>query len=374
MSALLALVGCDTTPKLTIEGQISGVTGDTLILKQLLNTGMVVVEKQALKANGSFKFKVDKQIDPQFYFLRVGEGPHLVVIRDSSDVIHVEAQSARFKAVNIEGSTLSQRIDVMNKRVSILRAEFNKYSQDVSTMSDAATKEAEEQLLAHIDEVKEFVGKEIFVDPSSYYAYYALYQRLSPDYLLFSPYNEDDYTYYAAVATSFDLRHHDDPRTTALYDLVKSVLAQKRTAKLAQMIDAAPAVLPDIVMNDLNGKERKLSDLQGKLVILNYWASKSQDSRKLNVDLKVLYKKYKSKGLAVYQISADKSKLLWEDAIIADKLPWVNVCDFKEGASSPFTTYNIKHVPTTFLVNRKGEMIGKYNTPAELEKAIKAAL
>lgn len=374
MSALLVLVGCDNTPKLTIKGHISGVDSDTLTLKKLQSNGMIVIEKQTLKSDGSFKFKIDKEEFPQFYFLRVEDGPHLVVIRDSSDVISVEAKTARFNDLNIVGSDVSERIEVMNKRVSLLRSEFVKYSDGLPTMDASAKEEAISHLLTHMDEVKEFIGKEIFKDPSSYYAYYALYQRLSDEYQLFSPYDEDDYTYFATVATSFDLHHKDDPRTKALYDMVSSALAQKRKAKLAKMIEDAPATLPDIVMDDVKGNERKLSDLRGKIVILNFWASKSQESRLLNVELKKLYKQYKSKGLDVFQVSADKSKILWEDAIINDKLPWTNVCDFKEGNSSPLVTYNVRGVPTTYLISRTGEMIGKYNTLAELEKAIKAAL
>ena len=124
-------------------------------------------------------------------------------------------------------------------------------------------------------------------------------------------------------------------------------------------------------MNDLDGVERKLSDFNDKVVILNFWASKSVLSRDLNPELLALYDKYKNKGLTVFQVSADKSKILWEEAIEQDQLPWTNVCDFEEGASRPFMVYNIKQLPTTFLLDRGSKMVGKYNSPSELEAAIK---
>jgi hypothetical protein len=65
---------------------------------------------------------------------------------------------------------------------------------------------------------------------------------------------------------------------------------------------------------------------------------------------------------------------LWEAAIEKDQLPWTNVCDFKEGASRTFMTYNIKQLPTTFLIDRDSKMIDKFTSLKELEKAIKKAL
>ena len=374
LGALLALVGCQSSDKLTVSGSVAESDGDTLTLKHLVNNELTVVATKVLKGSGNFKFSIKKEVFPEYYFLQVNNGSQLVVIRDSSDVIRVSAESANLKEASIEGSTVSVRIQEMMQKVNKLRADYLKLKKDVV----GADTETQEQLsgafMVEYDAVKEFIGTEIFKDPKSYYAYYALFQRLNNENLLFSPYNDDDYKFYATVATSYDLYYKEDPRTKALYEMVEGVIIQRRKDQLKQIVEESSGGLPDIVMNDARGVERKLSDYQGKVVILNFWASKSPDSRVLNKQLKTLYKKYRNEGLAVYQVSADKSKILWEEAIKQDQLPWVNVCDFKEGASRSLVIYNVKQVPTTYLIGRDGEMIARFTSAKKLEAAIKEAL
>jgi len=371
LGALLALVGCQKSEKLTISGSIAGAEGDTLMIKHLVNNVLTEIDSEVLTATGKFKFSLEQQKYPEYYFLQVNDGNQLVLISDSSNLIKVTSSGRNLKQANIEGSTVSVRIQVMMNKVSKLRADYINLMRVIDTLDVDIQQQRSDAFIAEYDAVKDFIGKEIFKDPKSYYSYYALFQRIDQDQLLFSPYDEKDYKYFASVATAYDVFYKNDPRTVALYDMVERVLTQRRAEKMKQLVDEAPSGLPDIVMNDLDGVERKLSDFNDKVVILNFWASKSVLSRDLNPELLALYDKYKNKGLTVFQVSADKSKILWEEAIEQDQLPWTNVCDFEEGASRPFMVYNIKQLPTTFLLDRGSKMVGKYNSPSELEAAIK---
>lgn len=374
LGALVALVGCQQSENLTISGNIVANEGDTLTIKHLVNNELTEIDSKALKGSGDFKFSLDKQKYPEYYFLQVNNGNQLVVIRDSFDVIKINAENTNLKEATIEGSEVSVRIQEMMKKVGDLRVNYLSLMKEIETLDVDIQQKRSDEFVAEYNAVKDFIGKEIYKDPKSYYSYYALFQRIETEHLLFSPYDEEDYKYFAVVATSYDVFRKNDPRTVALYEMVEGVLKQRRSTKLQQMVADAPSGLPDIIMNDVRGTERKLSDLSGKVVILNFWASKSPESRDLNPELLALYQKYKSKGLSVFQVSADKSKILWEAAIEKDQLPWINVCDFKEGGSRPFMIYNIKQVPTTFLLDRDSKMIDKFTSLQELEKAIKKAL
>lgn len=374
LGALVALVGCQQSEKLTISGSVSGAEGDTLTIKHLVNNVLTEVESKVLSQSGSFKFSLQKQKYPEYYFLQINDGSQLVLIRDSSDVIKVNGNGSSLKEASIEGSNVSIQIQEMMKRVAMLRKDYLSLMKEIDTLDADVQQERSDKFIAEYDALKDYIGAEIISDPKSYYSYYALYQRIEQDHMLFSPYDEKDYKYYAMVATSYDMYHKNDPRTIALYEMVEGVLAERRKAKLQQLVDEAPGGLPDIIMNDVNGNEQKLSDLNGKIVVLNFWSSRNPDSRGLNQELLVLYEKYKRKGLSIYQVSADKSKILWEEAIEKDKLPWINVCDFEEGANRAFMMYNIQKLPTTFLIDRDSKMIDKFTSVSELEKAIKKAL
>lgn len=372
---LLAFVGCQNSDKLTISGNIANVDNDTLTIKRLVNNELTVIDSKVLKKSGNFKFSIEKQRFPQYYFLQINEGKQLVVMRDSSDLIKIKADSPKLLNATIEGSDVSVRIQEMMQRVSCLRTSYYNLKKEVNEEEDVARKKAlTDSFIVELDSVKTFITSEIYKNPKSYYAYYALFQRLDNENLLFSPYNDKDYHSFAMVATAYDMCYKKDPRTKALYEMVEGVLAERRSAKLKQIVENAPGGLPDIVMNDNKGVEHKLSDLKGYVVILNFWASKSPDARVINKELLKLYDAYKGRGLKIFQVSADKSKILWENAIDEDKLPWINVCDFKESACKAIQNYNIKEVPTTFLIDREGNMIDKFTNVLQLETAIQEAL
>ena len=201
-----------------------------------------------------------------------------------------------------------------------------------------------------------------------------MYQRIDNDNLLFSPFVNEDYKYFAAVATSYDVVRKEEPRTKALYDMVMSALKVRREEALKQMVEEAPDVVPDIVKKDINGKERKLSDYDNKIVVLNFWMSQSKDAQAFNASLKPLYAKYHERGLELFQVSSDHSKLLWEAAVKNAKLPWISLCDCSKEMDRDFLTYNVKRVPTTYLIDRGGKMINRFDDIKALEKAIKEAL
>jgi len=123
--------------------------------------------------------------------------------------------------------------------------------------------------------------------------------------------------------------------------------------------DASVNSFPDIAEKDINGKEVKLSSLKGKVVILSFWASWDKKSREANKSLKSVYKKYHNRGLEIYQVSLDRSKVLWENAVKTDDLPWINVSDLRYTESLAAKQYNVRRIPSDFIIDRNGDIIGK---------------
>lgn len=135
--------------------------------------------------------------------------------------------------------------------------------------------------------------------------------------------------------------------------------------------------LPDIELPDANGQAIALSSLQGKLVLVDVWASWCTPCRKQNPKIVAIYNKYKdasfdgAEGFAVYNISLDSDREAWLKAIKQDKLNWpTHVSELKGWESKAVETYKIDAVPTSFLIDESGMIIGTDLNYRQLEQIL----
>jgi len=119
------------------------------------------------------------------------------------------------------------------------------------------------------------------------------------------------------------------------------------------------SVAPEIILSDTTGKDVALSSLRGKYVLLDFWAGWCGPCRMENPNILKNYVKYKNKGFEVYQVSLDRSRLDWVNAIKKDNLIWYNVSDLKFFQSEAASLYNIDRIPKGFLLDPNGVIIAK---------------
>ena len=153
-------------------------------------------------------------------------------------------------------------------------------------------------------------------------------------------------------------------------DQQKLMAKQQEAQKKALGIEIG-ATAPDINLKDPNGNLVQLSKLKGNVVLLDFWASWCRPCRAENPNLVKLFNKYKTNKFTVYSVSMDKNKQKWLDAITQDQLSWKNhVSELQGWNSTAGTKYGVSSIPSTFLINKKGEISG-YNLKGEqLEKKI----
>ncbi|MGB5428982.1 redoxin domain-containing protein [Eudoraea sp.] len=113
----------------------------------------------------------------------------------------------------------------------------------------------------------------------------------------------------------------------------------------------------DFEMEDTNGEVRKLSDFNGKLVLLEFWASWCGPCRQENPNLVKTYEKYNPKGFEVFAVSLDDSKEGWKKAIIKDGLAWTHVSDLKGADNSASLIYGVYGIPDNYLIDQNGKII-----------------
>lgn len=134
---------------------------------------------------------------------------------------------------------------------------------------------------------------------------------------------------------------------------------------------------PEIALNNPKGKEIKLSDLRGSLVLVDFWASWCGPCRRENPTIVSAVKKYKkakfktADGFEIYSVSLDSDVDRWEAAVEADGLSWKNhVSDLKRWNSEAAAVYGVHSIPMSFLIDENGIIIGKNLRGMQLHRQI----
>lgn len=378
LSVLLAaavLLSCQSEKTFEVKGELTSAGDQTLYLEHRGLGGVELLDSVKLKENGKFTFKEKAPVNPEFYQLRIGDQVAVFAI-DSLGTLQLGGDAKDLaNTLSIENSPVNEQIrqiDFQTRQVNIRINEAGK-KYEAKAIDDVA-------YLAELDSVlKEYkteITKLILGNPSGAAAYYAVFQKVN-DYLIFDPYDKRDYTMFGAVATSWDRYYPGTPRSKHLFDFTMNALkTRKQQERRAALLENVPVVtdlsLPDIVLRKVNGEKITLSSQKGKVVILDFTVYKSDFSPAHNMELNKIYTRHKAQGLEIYQISFDSDEHFWKNA--ANNLPWITVRDPQSVYSRLLSTYNVRDIPTAFVINRDGDVVVRVENyaslPGEVEKVL----
>lgn len=133
---------------------------------------------------------------------------------------------------------------------------------------------------------------------------------------------------------------------------------------------------PDFSAPNPQGKQITLSEIKGKVTIVDFWASWCKPCRIENPNLVKLYDKYHSRGLEIISVSLERGnqKAFWIEAIKKDQLSWYNVSNLKFWQDPIAQAYSVNSIPATFILDENGTLIAERLRGAELEAKIKSLL
>ncbi|HWV65267.1 TlpA disulfide reductase family protein [Chitinophaga sp.] len=131
-------------------------------------------------------------------------------------------------------------------------------------------------------------------------------------------------------------------------------------------------VAMDFEQNDTTGKAVKLSDFRGQYVLLDFWASWCKPCRAENPNLLAAYNKYKEKNFTILGVSLDDNngRRAWLHAVNQDGMPWTQVSELKGFDSKAAVLYGITAIPSNFLIDPQGKIVGKNLRGGELQAAL----
>lgn len=378
--AVTLLAGCTHKEEFIVKGQIDNAAGEKIYLYRMDLTQDFPLDSFTIKRNGSFKIKQPKLQEPTFFKLALSPNRFITLLGDTTEVIEVSASKEQFSTnYAVRNSIGSKHIQMLNGEITSLRQQVDSLVNLYNTLPKTEqTQQAEAistELTEIIDRYKAGIGTFVMDNPRSFASYYALFLTLSDETMVMNIMDKRDQVYFSTIATSLNLLQPESQRVRQLYDLVLNVKAEERKARLMEIVNsAAGSGAPDLSVGDINGQVITLSSLKGKVVLLSFSASWDKASVRENQQLKPIYDKYKQRGFEIYQVSLERSKVLWENDLAQNQIPWISVSDLTYTQSVAARTYNVQQIPANYLISREGDIIGKDLFGARLEEKLKEVL
>ena len=375
IAALVALtmVSCGEK-KFHVEGNITNAKDSVLYFENIALTGIEKLDSVKLGEDGSFSFSGVQTEAPEFYRLRINDQIISLSI-DSTETVSFKATYPQMASqYEVSGSENCEKIKELALLQMALQQRAIKVSQDETLTVDQMNDSILSMIQAYKQDVK---TRYIFAHPDKAYAYFALFQTLG-NTLLFNPRaDRDDIKAFAAVATSWDTYWPMAERGANLHNIAIEGMKNVRIADAenSRTIDASKvkeAGVIDIALSDNKGQKRHLTDLNGKVVLLDFHVFAMDESPARILLLRELYNKYHAQGLEIYQVSLDGDEHFWKQQTAA--LPWICVREENGVNSSTLTLYNVQSVPEFFLIDRGNNIVGRSQTIKDVEQSIKALL
>ena len=349
--AVLALSACNQE-KFHIKGNISEAKDSMLYFENISLDGPVAIDSVKLGEDGSFDFSEARPEAPEFYRLRIAN-QYISLSVDSTETITVKAQYPTMSTgYTVEGSENCSTIKELSLKNIALYNNVLAIQQNAQMGMEATNDSISKVIEAYKEDIKQ---NYIFKAPMKSSSYFALFQTLG-NMLIFNPReNKDDIKAFAAVATSWDTFYPNALRKENLHNIALEgmknirIMESKKNLQIDLNKVNTTGIL-DIELINNRGQMTKLSDLKGKVVMLDFHIFATKESTARIMKLREIYNKYHDRGFEIYQVSLDPDEHFWKQQTAA--LPWISVRDPQGLQSQVLQTFNVQDIPTFFLLGR----------------------
>lgn len=363
--------------KFHVNGTITEAADSILYFENMSLDGPVTVDSVKLSDNGDFSFSDDAPSAPEFYRLRIANQIINLSI-DSTETVTVKADYPHMSTgYSVEGSEDCKTI----KDLAIKQINLQSFIQGVENNPAVGYDAAEDTITKVIEQYKDYIKRNyIYKQPMKASSYFALFQTIG-NRLIFNPReSKEDIKAFAAVATSWDVYYPNSLRGENLHNIaiegMKNVrILESKMAQSQQGIDPSKintSNIIEIALRDNRGNMRRLTDMKGRVVLLDFHVFGADGSTQRIMKLRDIYNKYHSKGLEIFQVSLDPDEHFWKTQTAA--LPWICVHDDDAMNSNLLVQYNIQRLPTFFLVDKNNVLFKRDSQIKDLDQAIQSLL
>ncbi len=195
---------------------------------------------------------------------------------------------------------------------------------------------------------------------------------------------QEDFEYFekvdSGIAVTYPNLRHTKNFHQSMKRLRESIAMQKKMEEVKKNLEPGKEI-PEIALSGPDGEVKKLSDLRGKVVLVDFWAAWCRPCRAQNPFLVKLYNQYRDQGFDVYSVSLDglpqqqNPKAEWTAAIEQDGLVWDHhVSELQGWDSEVIMDFGFNGIPFTILIDREGKIVATELRGPQLEAKVKETL
>jgi peroxiredoxin len=366
----LIAVSCKNRPNSVVEGKLRNSEKNSLKLEYLNINKTQLIDSIRINKDGSFRFKLFIE-QPGLYIIKSENGKIINLLISLGEKIKIDADYLEIdKKYSISGSPDSEFLRQLVEKLSDTRNQLKVLDATYRNSTNLTEFQANEYFNRRneiIKDQRDFSISFIIGHLSSMASIYALYQKFSPEELVL---NENrDIQYMKILADTLSVKYPES-------DFVNTFINDARTAekRYKNLIGLQKKILegqngfPDISYPDASGNLKSLSSLKGKTVLLYFWSVYSDVTKQINPDIEKTYRKYKSQGFEVFAVCIDKTRDNWLKMIKFDELSFINTIGPEFPDSDAANAYNMRSVPTNYLLDKEGNILARDLYGTELEK------
>lgn len=372
---VIGLHSCTSPETGVLSGTVQGGAGETLSLQIAGANGLETLSTTTIAEDGSFSFKPSPGLPAKdYYYLSLGNQNFVSFIADSSQSIQFQLKGENLlDGAVITGNSESEQLSQFYAEVIPMQTEIQAIQEALRDpqMDNAVRGDKKKRYSELQTEMRKSCAKFIREHPQS---------PASLEALSGLNVNQSLQSYEAVVAALKPSFSHSTRYQLTAQQLEKAkkeaVIRQQQAGRqqpsnMPQVGDAAP----EIEMENLSGAKFKLSDLKGKVVLVDFWASWCGPCRRENPNVVAAYDKYHDKGFEVFSVSLDSNKPKWEKAIQQDGLKWdYHVSDLKGWKNAAAQAWDVHSIPAAFLLDQNGVVVGSKLRGPQLEMKLEELL
>ena len=350
-----------------IEGEFDNAENEKIYLSKVKNNQLFHIDSLKLSNDGGFGFSGELENTRFFYLGQPSKKNMIQLIVAPGEDISVTADINNLsKSYTVSGSEGSQKLKKIFEKIYTTQSSMDSINRAIKNISAKGKDDAQKMISQRKQKMQdlrnEFTGfsRNFAEENTNSLASLVALNNLKP-YKKYS-------ALYRKVDSTLRAKYPNNQQVKSFHEYIQNNQRQNQAQTKRNKDLSKGSVPPDIALPNPEGDTKRLSSLKGKYVLLDFWASWCAPCRKESPNLVKNYNKYSDQGFDIFQVSLDKGREDWIKAIKEDNIgEWHHVYDKNKSIAK---LYNIKQIPTNYLLNRDGEIIAKNLRGNNLEKKL----